>query len=519
MRIGIALSGGGHRASVWGVGVLVGVVDAGLGSGVVSVSSVSGGSITNGVVAQNVDLRTATPEEFDDAVRAALRNYAKVGLFPNGPLTKGYLRGLIAVAVLALFTTIAFVAGLAALGRGLNPWWFLLVGLVVALVMLLLRQSLVVVVAAAAVIGLVAVGGAAATTYVDGWAAGAIIASLGGVSLMFWVTAAVQLARRGSVVRSALDRTHFGATRRLRGTRLADVDRPVNHVILATDLEAGDQFYLAPRFLYGYREGVADPRPVETTIADAVQASAALPGAFPAVRLLTGSFRRPWDVPRDEPTRSPNRVWLSDGGVYDNMAEQWESGIGSRIRRWPELSGIQEPADVLVVANSSAGWGWSDFGAPGWPAREVRALLRDQGVQYDVSTARRRRALVQTWMRNEEVGRGQQGVIVMIDRSPYRLLDGFAEGDDDRSERARRARNHLGDDEASRLYWADLAASNTSVPTVLDAIGVEPTLDLIEHAYVSTLVGLYVLYGIGELPTFDRERFRRLIEGGDEATA
>ena len=117
MRIGIALSGGGHRASVWGTGVLAAVVDAGLGSDVVSVSSVSGGSITNGVVAQNLDLRTATSEQFDAAVRGSLANYARVGLFPKGSLTRGYLRLVIASLVVALLAVVvllgAFVAAAA----------------------------------------------------------------------------------------------------------------------------------------------------------------------------------------------------------------------------------------------------------------------------------------------------------------------------------------------------------------------------------------------------------------------
>ena len=37
---------------------------------------------------------------------------------------------------------------------------------------------------------------------------------------------------------------------------LGAVDSKVNHVICATDLESFDQFYLAPGFLNGYREGI-----------------------------------------------------------------------------------------------------------------------------------------------------------------------------------------------------------------------------------------------------------------------
>ncbi len=465
MRIGIALSGGGHRASVWATGVLAAVVDAGLGSEVVSVSSVSGGSITNGVVAQNLDLRTATSEQFDTAVRASLANYARIGLFPKGPLTKGYLRLVIASLVVALLAVAA---------------------LLVAFV-------------------------AAAASWMNGATAATVLAALGVSTVVAWVVLAVLVARRGSVVRSAIARTHFGGDRRSLGTRLDQVDRQVNHVFLTTDLEAGDQFYLSPTFLYGFREGIADPRVVGTTIADAVQASAALPGAFPPVRLHTGPFRRPWDVPGGVPETPPERVILSDGGVYDNMADQWESGLADRVRRWPELADVQEPADVLIVANSSAGWGWDPFDVTSWPKREMTALLRNQGVQYDVSTSRRRRALVQAWMDNERTGSGQRGVIVMIDRSPYRVADAFADDPGDRGARAKQAIQFLGDSSEARAAWARRASSNASVPTVLDAIGADETLDLLEHSYTCTLVGLYVVEGLGALRPFDRTRFAGLL--------
>jgi len=464
-RIGVALSGGGHRASAWGTGVLAAVVDAGLGADVVSVSSVSGGSITNGVVAQNLDLRTATSDDFDAAVRSSLVNYARVGLFPSGPLTKGYLRLLIATLVGAVVV---------------------LVALVVAFV-------------------------AAAASWMNGATAAIVLSVLGILTVVAWVGVAVLVARRGTVVRSAIARTHFGGDRRSLGTRLDQVDRDVNHVFLTTDLEAGDQFYLSPRFLYGFREGIADPASTGTTIAAAVQASAGLPGAFPPIIMEAGPFRRPWTVPGDVPDGSLQRVVLSDGGVYDNMADQWESGLADRIGRWPELGEIQEPADVLIVANSSAGWGWDPFGTTSWPKRELTALMRNQGVQYDVSTSRRRRALVQTWMDNERRGSGQQGVIVMIDRSPYVVADAFARDQGDRGARATEALRFLGDSSEARAEWARRARSNASVPTVLGALGVAETLDLLEHAYTSTLVGLYVIEGVGSLRSFDRERFASLI--------
>ncbi len=461
MNLGVAMSGGGHRASAWGAGVLAAVVDAGLGDDLVSVSSVSGGSITNGVVAQNVDLRAATPDQFDAAIGPALNNYAEVGLFPNGPLTKGYLTQVKVAAV---------VAALA------------LVGLIVL-----------------AVIGIFAGGSTL------GWITG-VVAAVFAIALIVLLAL---LRRRGSVVLSAIARTHFGGRARSLGTRLASIDRPVNHVILTTDLEAGDQFYLAPKFLYGFREGIADPAAADTALAQAVQASAGLPGAFPPIRLRTGAFNRPWDVSSDQPSPSPTEVWLSDGGVYDNMAEQWESGMVGRRRRWPDLDQIQQPADILVVANASAGWEWEPFGSASWPMSEITALRRVQGVQYDVSTSRRRYGLVQTWLDNEREGSGQRGVIVMVDRSPVDLAQPFANGTGDRATRAQEALAYLGD--AAR--WSALAERNAGVGTVLDALGTDTTVDLIEHAYTSTLVGLYVLHGVGSQVPFDRGRFVALCRG------
>src|SRR5689334_4221736 len=51
-RIGIALSGGGHRAALCGLGALLYFIDAEKNREVTSIASVSGGSLTNGYMAQ-----------------------------------------------------------------------------------------------------------------------------------------------------------------------------------------------------------------------------------------------------------------------------------------------------------------------------------------------------------------------------------------------------------------------------------------------------------------------------------
>ena len=58
-HIGVALSGGGHRASLFGLGALLYLADAGKGPERSTVSSISGGSITNGYIGATCDLATA----------------------------------------------------------------------------------------------------------------------------------------------------------------------------------------------------------------------------------------------------------------------------------------------------------------------------------------------------------------------------------------------------------------------------------------------------------------------------
>jgi hypothetical protein len=61
-RVGVALSGGGHRASVWAADLLLYLADAGRNGDVGAIASVSGGSITNGVVP------LPTEEEFRELI-------------------------------------------------------------------------------------------------------------------------------------------------------------------------------------------------------------------------------------------------------------------------------------------------------------------------------------------------------------------------------------------------------------------------------------------------------------------
>jgi hypothetical protein len=72
-QIGLALSGGGVRAALFSLGVLLYIMRAGLSHRLGSVTSVSGGSITNAVVAAAGDFSTNTSSDYYDRI---FRRYA-----------------------------------------------------------------------------------------------------------------------------------------------------------------------------------------------------------------------------------------------------------------------------------------------------------------------------------------------------------------------------------------------------------------------------------------------------------
>jgi hypothetical protein len=515
MRVGVAVSGGGHRATAWALGALAALVESDTNADVVDIASVSGGSIANGAVAMAGDFRAHEDSaSFAAAVAPTLRVTATEGLFFPGAATRSYVVSTLAVAGLTAVGGIGLLAALVAAGREQALWGYAAFGFVAGAAIGwvlggLMRLPRLLVVAVAAGLGaLAAWGGAALTGGLHGGGLWATIAALGVAWVAMWWVTIELLSRRGRAVERALGDGLFADPATGRPMRLADLDPSVNHVMCATDLESGDQFYMAPRFLYGYREGITTDGPGRVSLAAAVQASAALPGAFPPSTVVTGPFVRNPSV--DVPPTAPERVVLVDGGVYDNMADQWESGLAGRLEVCEPLRVIQEPADVLVVANASAAWEWKPFAATGRVGRELLGLSRDQGIQYDVSTSRRRNQLLDRFQRSRRDGVGLRGVIVMIDRLPMSLAQPFSNGTDPVAERAREA-VALIDQWHSASEWEAMAIRNSAVPTTLGPIGVDTTLDLMEHAYTSTMVGLYVLHGMGRLEPFPRAAYAAAI--------
>jgi len=448
--IGVALSGGGHRATVFGLGVLLSLVDQGLNERVMSISSVSGGSIANGIAMIGPDYGTVHTDEFESHLSASLSAISDRGVLLGGaPATRTFIRLLIGSIVATALLWIVVVVAV------IGHWWLL-----------------------------------------------AIVAAV--LAIIAGVVAWRLFRARSRRTQRAIDAELLGNKHvTLAGLRSSPMS--VHHVLCTTELQTGTSFYFSNRMVYGYGfSGRAAP--VELPLAIAVQASACVPGAFSPCTLSLTDVGLP----------GPGRLVLVDGGVYDNMADEWEYGFRGRSKSWPALADAQaDAASMLLIGNASGGWNDLKPIKGGGLRLELAGALRSKDVQYDVSTAHRRRALAAVF-RDHDAGTAD-GVFAQITASPYGITDQFgnrpADRVDDRCRRADEARIFLDQQGYTPDMWSDVARRTSGVPTTLAPLGRETTAALLEHGYVLTMVNMYVMHGLGELRPIDRSRFTRLAGG------
>jgi hypothetical protein len=434
-HIAVALSGGGHRASLFGLGALLYLVDARKGPELSTVSSISGGSLTNGYVGLTSDLTTATSEDVWRDMQPFASQVASRGTVFASPLT------------------IALLAGIA----------------VCVLVPLVLSFLL------------------PAAAAIAAWVVGLAVAGL-------------LAQQRSRVTAHAFDRAVF------KGRTLEDMHSEVTHVVCAADIQTAETVYFSSRFVHAWRLGWGVPGGLP--VARAVQASAALPGAFSIVRLNTGRHRF-------ADTSGLSAFKLTDGGAYDNMGTEWPMRLARRLTEGTPPSPPLAGADTLIVVNASAGQGVVERRSVNTPLLgEITTLLAVKDVLYDQTTAVRRRLLDFRFRATRGGFSGPDGnlngTLAQIDRSPFDLPDAFAGGTDDLATRAKAAIEHLGGDAARDGWKADVKA-NRGVKTGLSKIPADRAAALVRHAYVLTMVNAHVLLDHDLLPVPDEARFRALV--------
>ena len=432
--VAVALSGGGHRATLFTLGALMYLVDTGANGNVTSIASVSGGSLTNGLAGQEVNFRTTNSDQFRDKVAKLLATQiARSGTLFAPLFSKVYvvLLVLAALVLLILIPVIAPVPG-----------------------------------------------------YVR------ILLFLAGTIVWGWI-----LAVRGRVCARAFNTTLYSPGGR--ETKLADLKKPdLDHVICSTEFRSSEQVYFAGDLVYSYALGIGVP--ADLSLAKAVQASAAFPGGFPPSTLPTRRHKFTGAPPPSAggPPEPPGKMVLTDGGVYDNMGEQWARGFAERIRRCPNIGKGRVAPNRLVVVNASARIPWDRFRRQLIPlVGELLALIRVNNILYINTTNVRRQVIVESYNPADPTkAAGLPSVLVQIAQSPFRVASSFAKDKTAVGDRARAVLAFL-QNGPSQDQWARIASDNSAVATSLSKFGPEVTARLIYQGYVVTMCNLHVLFG------------------------
>jgi len=449
----IAISGGGHRASLFGLGALMYLADSGLNAEVTSIASVSGGSLTNGYVGAHLDYPTVSGPAFAESVKPLVRRCAVQGTVQWAPQAVGLLVGIGAGLLLAVVAWFLPVAG-----------WLQLVLCLVGLVL------------------------------------------------------ALGLAEARSVVADRIFRRQLFQTPDGQPIRLKDLRSSVTHLLCATEVQSKVHAYFSRAFAYSYEYGVstgAGDLPLST----AVQASACFPGGFPPRSL---SAKKLGFAAVDRTT-----LWLVDGGVYDNMGEQWAQRFAGRVAGNAELAAVAGVApDNLLVVNASAREGWST--APSLMRvpllGELLTLLREKSILYQVGTTNRRSGLIRQFDTVRLAGglpagpqrdtllrsAGLNGALTHIATNPRWPATATMPSP---------AEQAACQDFAAKLAsfadqsWIDQSVTlSAKVPTTLAKVGRQNASALLWLGYVLTMANLHIFF---DAPLYDlpsQRRFEALME-------
>jgi hypothetical protein len=226
-----------------------------------------------------------------------------------------------------------------------------------------------------------------------------------------------------------------------------------------------------------------------------------MPGAFPPKWLSTK--RHDFTGAPEDASVPPNPRFLvlSDGGVYDNMADQWAVGFRDRKRRSEKsddwLKG--EAPDELIVVNSSPRVAWSPFRRGLIPLiGELAALLRTGNILYVNTTSTRRQRLVS----DKRLRTG----LIQIEQSPYRVARAFHNT---------KALELLDAGVVSEDEWERIAEKNAKESTNLSKLGTDVATRLLYQGYVVAMCNLNSVFGdtyaLFRIP--DRSHFEQLAGG------
>ncbi len=311
--IGLCLSGGGHRASLFSLGALLYLVDAGRNQDVRVISSVSGGSLTN-------DFLATQPSSFSSPWERAQFD-ARAARFAKSIAGKPRLWAIaLTVHVIFFLVWLSQLASLLAFGPG---WWHAQLAYALAATLFACAVScrsggslwaywgtwVYVSVLLPAAVLLIAIWRSTLP-----WPVCFVVTAASAIFFRYWNLVA-DFAFRRMILKHGDDKRQ----------KLKEIHATPRHVFCATDMHTGKHAFFSKDLLYAPQLGVGLPH--KLALGTAVQVSANFPVGFPHRWLYTGPFDFYLFAPERQATW---RLVLSDGGVYDNLGLTWFSEAASR---------------------------------------------------------------------------------------------------------------------------------------------------------------------------------------------
>jgi predicted acylesterase/phospholipase RssA len=435
--IGLCLSGGGHRASLFSLGALLYLIDAGRNQDVRVISSVSGGSLTNAFLAtQSFSFSSPwEPAQFDACAAQFAESIAGKPRVWAIALT---------VHVILLLFWLSQLPSLLAFRSG---WWHAQAMYLLAVLVFACTISW--------------RSGGSFWGYWCTWAyvsvlfpAGVLLVAIWFSVLPWWgcivvMAVAFGIFRYLNIVADHAFRRmilRHGAKER---QRLEGIHSQPRHVFCATDMHTGKHAFFSKDLLYAPQLGVGVPH--KLALSTAVQVSANFPVGFPHRWLHTD----PYDFYLFAPDRQCTwKVVLSDGGVYDNLGLAWFTEAASRtfdlrqrldlIESLNEHLGTHSPVEQVkqrVVAQISAMESQTDMlicvnSSPPHITRKVRfsrvpvlsmlaSLVDVQSVMYNTLGV-----AVSRLLRKRFLSERSTGAMVSIEDNPD-TMTGLAAGKPD----------------------------------------------------------------------------------------
>lgn len=452
IRLDLALSGGGVRASFFSLGVVMYLLDSGLHQRVSVVSSVSGGSIANAALAMSQqDFANGSAARIQEDIRRFASHLAE-----NGPFFVKQFK----LQSLFLLVNVVGVASLYLYSILALPGIF--------------RNSLL---------------------NLQAWAV--MLTSLLFILVSWWNRRGIQIkiyerflgsAKRGPT-------TTPGATRiqgLLDRTRLIELpESSTVHIFCATELVSGTPILMSREWTYSVAYGWSR---LPLRLSEVMYASAAFPVVFPPLPVHVD----PSEWSGGERVDRPQKMRLADGGVYNNLGTDWTRLLGRASATFDGVDkrfSVPPAGNVHVIVNASAPPRVASLGGL-WLVRGIRAFVRIMTVMYE-NTVRPR---LENLQQNDQC----RTVVIDITDSPLSAADQILQdpGDAEVKLRAGEMIEALKNNRPPN-YWNEYNQKAARVKTTLDSVGKQQAAQLLRHGYLSATVVLHSYFGcqgIAKLP-------------------